>query len=93
MWITHDFGKTWAVLEEHVKAYFWIPVTWDLYKRGYSFIIQREESLTTSNVIAVSENINFGQNNLTTLAVNVLQLKFKDDFMFVTTQLSKVRFS
>ncbi|XP_050441242.1 sortilin-related receptor-like isoform X2 [Adelges cooleyi] len=89
LWITHDFGKTWAVLEEHVKAYFWIPVTWDLYKRGYSFIIQREESLTTSNVIAVSENINFGQNNLTTLAVNVLQLKFKDDFMFVTTQLSK----
>ncbi|XP_050528252.1 sortilin-related receptor-like isoform X2 [Daktulosphaira vitifoliae] len=89
LWITHDFGKTWSVLEEHVKAYFWIPVTWSLYRQGYSFIIQREESLTTSNVIAVSENVNFGQNNLTTLAVNVLQLKVKDDFMFMTTQLSK----
>lgn len=90
MWITHDFGKTWTMLEEHVKAYFWIPVTWDLYKRGHSLIIQREESSTTSVVIAVSENVNSGQNNLTTLAVNVLQLKVKDDYMFITTQLSKV---
>lgn len=79
------------MLEEHVKSYFWIPVTWDLYKRGHTLIIQREESLTTSNIIAVTENINSGQNNLTTLAVNVLQLKMKDDYMFITTQLSKVR--
>lgn len=43
-----------------------------------------------SNVIAVSENFNSGQNNLTTLAVNVLQLKVKDDYMFIITQLSKV---
>lgn len=53
-------------------------------------VIQREESATTSTVIAVSENINSGQNNLTTLAVNVLQLKARDDYMFVTVQLSKV---
>jgi len=79
------------MLEERVKTYFWIPVTWNLYKKGYSLIIQREESSTTSTVIAVSENINAGQNNLTTLAVNVLQLKVKDDYMFVTTQLSKVK--
>lgn len=78
------------MLEEHVKAYFWIPTTWDLYKRGQSLIVQREESSTTSTVISVSENINSGQNTLTTLAVNVLQLKIKDDYMFVTTQLSKV---
>lgn len=79
------------MLEERVKTYFWIPVTWNLYKNGHSLIIQREESSTTSTVIAVSENINSGQNNLTTLAVNVLQLKVKDDYMFVTTQLSKVK--
>lgn len=78
------------MLEEHVKAYFWIPVSWDLFKHGHSLIIQREESSTTSVVIAVSENVNSGQNNLTTLAVNVLQLKVKDDYMFITTQLSKV---
>jgi len=78
------------MLEEHVKAYFWIPVTWDLYKRGQSLIIQREESSTTSTVLSLSENINSGQNNLTTLAVNVLKLKMKDDYMFVFTQLSKV---
>jgi len=79
------------MLEERVKTYFWIPVTWNLYKNGHSLIIQREESSTTSTVIAVSENINSGQNNLTTLAVNVLQLKVKDDYMFVTTQLSMVK--
>lgn len=79
------------MLEEHVKAYFWIPVTWDLFKHGHSLIIQREESLTTSSVIAVSENINSSQNNLTTLAQNVLQLKVKDDYMFMTTPLSKVK--
>lgn len=79
------------MLEEHVKTYFWIPVTWDLYKQGYSLIIQREESSNASTVIAVSENINFGQNNLTTLAVNVLQLKVKEDYMFITTQSSKVK--
>lgn len=78
------------MLEEHVKAYFWIPVTWDLYKHGHSLIIQREESSTTSTVLSLSENINSGQNNLTTLAVNVLKLKMKDDYMFVFTQLSKV---
>lgn len=78
------------MLEEHVKSYFWIPVTWELYKNGHSLIIQREESSISSTVIGVSENINSGQNNLTTLAVNVLQLKLKDDYMFVTTQLSKV---
>uniref|UniRef100_A0A2S2QL46 Sortilin-related receptor n=1 Tax=Sipha flava TaxID=143950 RepID=A0A2S2QL46_9HEMI len=89
LWITHDFGKTWTMLEEHVKSYFWIPVTWDLYKRGHSLIIQREESSNTSVVIAVSENINSSQNNLTTLAVNVVHLKVKDDYMFITTQLSK----
>lgn len=65
-------------------------MTWDLYKSGHSLIIQREESSTVSTIIAVSENMNSGQNNLTTLAVNVLQLKLKDDYMFVTTQLSKV---
>jgi len=79
------------MLEEHVKAYFWIPITWDLYKHGQTLIIQREESLTTSTVISLSENIRSGQNNLTTLAVNVLQLKIKDDYMFITTQLSKVK--
>lgn len=78
------------MLEERVKAYFWIPVTWDLYKRGHSLIIQREESLTTSNIIAVSETMNSGLNNLTTLAINVLHLKVKDDYMFVTTRVSKV---
>jgi len=56
-------------------------------------VIQREESATTSTVIAVSENINSGQNNLFTLAVNVLQLKARDDYMFVTVQLSKVLFN
>lgn len=79
------------MLEEYVKTYLWIPVTWNLYKSGHSLIIQREESSTMSTVIAVSENINSSQNNLTTLAVNVLQLKVKDDYMFVTTQLSKVQ--
>lgn len=79
------------MLEEYVKTYFWIPVTWDLYKLGYSLIIQREESSTSSTVIALAENMNSGQNNLTTLAVNVVQLKVKDDYMFVTTQLSKVK--
>lgn len=78
------------MLEERVKAYFWIPVTWDLHKRGQSLIIQREETSTTSVVLSVSENINSSQNNLTTLAVNVLKLKIKDDYMFVFTQLSKV---
>lgn len=53
-------------------------------------IIQREESTTTSNIIAVSETMSSGLNNLTTLITNVLQLKVKDDYMFVTTQLSKV---
>lgn len=78
------------MLEEHVKSYFWVPTRWNLYKSGYSLIIQREESATTSTVVAVSENINSGQNNLSTLAVNVLQLKARDDYMFVTVQLSKV---
>lgn len=89
LWITHDFGITWTSLEERVKSYFWIPTKWDLYKSGHSLVIQREESATTSTVIAVSENINSGQNNLFTLAVNVLQLKARDDYMFVTVQLSK----
>lgn len=62
-----------------------------MYKHGHSLIIQREESSTTSTVIALSENINSGQNNLTTLAVDVVQLKVKDDYMFVTTQVSKVK--
>lgn len=65
-------------------------MSWDLYKSGHSLIIQREESSTSSTVIGVSENMHSGQNNLTTLAVNVLQLKLKDDYMFVSTQLSKV---
>lgn len=78
------------MLEEYVKTYFWIPVTWNLYKSGHSLIIQREESSTTSTIIAVSENVNSGQNNLTALAMDVLQLKVKDDYMFLTTYLSKV---
>lgn len=78
------------MLEEYVKTYLWIPVTWDLYKSGHSLIIQREESSVMSTIITVSENINSGQNNLTTLLENVLQLKVKDDYMFATTQLSKV---
>lgn len=53
-------------------------------------IIQREESSTTSNIITVSETMSPGLNILTTLAENVLQLKVKEDYMFVTTQLSKV---
>jgi len=81
------------MLEERVKTYIWIPIKWNLYKNGHSLIIQREESATTSTVIAVSENINSGQNNLSTLAVNVLQLKTRDDYMFVTVQLSKVLYN
>jgi len=81
------------MLEERVKSYFWVPTKWNLYKSGHSLVIQREESATTSTVIAVSENINSGQNNLSTLAVNVLQLKARDDYMFVTVQLSKVLYN
>lgn len=81
------------MLEEHVKSYFWIPAKWDLYKSGRSLVIQREESATTSIVIAVSEKINSGQNSLTTLAVNVVELKVKDDYMFVYVQLSKVLYN
>jgi len=81
------------MLEERVKSYFWVPTKWNLYKSGHSLVIQREESTTTSTVVAVSENINSGQNNLSTLAVNVLQLKARDDYMFVTVQLSKVLYS
>jgi len=81
------------MLEERVKSYFWVPTNWDLYKSGHSLVIQREESPITSAVIAVSENVNSGQNNLSTLAVDVLQLKARDDYMFVTVQLSKVLYN
>ena len=85
------FGKTFSKVQEYVKTYFWAdlwPGKWS--ENGRALLIQREDPLMTTNVIALY-NIHLSDRpTLSLVFKDADKFNLIDDFIFATKKISSV---
>lgn len=83
LWLTRDYGRTFSVVQEYVKAFFWSNSGSDGSPR--ILYIEREEPTGKSTVLA-SSSLYEGR-NFTVLIREVEDFQVRDDFMFATKRV------
>lgn len=86
LWMTRDYGQTFSVVQEYVKAFFWSNSDTDGQPR--ILYVEREEPSGTSTVLASSTM--FEGHNYTVLIRGVEDFQVRDDFMFATKKVDVV---
>ncbi|XP_046384462.1 sortilin-related receptor-like isoform X2 [Ischnura elegans] len=79
LWVTKDFGSTWTLVQEYVKAYFWS----NLPGEKQLLYVEREEPTGSSTVL--SSPSYFQDEELTKVVLkDVEDFEVREDFMFAT---------
>ncbi|XP_046384186.1 sortilin-related receptor-like isoform X2 [Ischnura elegans] len=79
LWVTKDFGSTWTLVQENVKAYFWS----NLPGEKQHLYVEREEPTGSSTVL--SSPSYFQDEDLTKVVLKDLEdFEVRKDFMFAT---------
>ncbi|XP_046384175.1 sortilin-related receptor-like isoform X2 [Ischnura elegans] len=79
LWVTKDFGSTWTLVQENVKAYFWS----NLPGEKLLLYVEREEPNGSSTVL--SSPSYFQDEELTKVVLkDVEDFEVREDFMFAT---------
>jgi hypothetical protein len=86
LWITRDYGQTFIVVQEYVKAFFWSNSDTDGQPR--LLCVEREEPSGMSTVLASPTM--FEGRNYTVLIRGVEDFQVRDEFMFATKKVDAV---
>ncbi|XP_046384172.1 sortilin-related receptor-like isoform X2 [Ischnura elegans] len=79
LWVTQDFGSTWTLVQEYVKAYYWS----NLPGEKQLLYVEREEPTGSSTVL--SSPSYFQDEVLTNVVLkDVEDFEVREDFMFAT---------
>lgn len=84
LWVTEDFGESWRVLQEYVKAFFWLQDKGNV----QNLIVQRSEP-TNLSMILYSSNLFMTRTSIV-YASDVKDFFMKGDYLFYTKKSSKV---
>ncbi|XP_071441297.1 sortilin-related receptor-like isoform X2 [Hetaerina americana] len=78
LWVTKDFGRTWSVVQEYVKAFFWSSLPGE----KQLLYVEREEPTGSSTVLS---SPSLFQDDYTTVVIkDVEDFEVREDFMFAT---------
>ncbi|RVE64659.1 hypothetical protein OJAV_G00128190 [Oryzias javanicus] len=81
LWKSDDFGETWVLIQEHVKAYFWGVEPYD---PPTTVLVQRHEPQGVSTVLNSTDFFQSEQNRSVILE-QVDSFQLRDKYMFATT--------
>lgn len=81
LWKSDDFGETWVLIQEHVKAYFWGVEPFD---PPTTVLVQRHEPQGVSTVLSSTDFFQSEQNRKVILE-QVDSFQLRDKYMFATT--------
>uniref|UniRef100_A0A1A7WSZ5 Sortilin-related receptor n=1 Tax=Iconisemion striatum TaxID=60296 RepID=A0A1A7WSZ5_9TELE len=81
LWKSDDFGETWVLIQEHVKAYFWGVEPYD---PATTVLVQRHEPQGVSTVLSSTDFFQSEQNRRVILE-QVDSFQLRDKYMFATT--------
>ncbi|XP_029570089.1 sortilin-related receptor-like [Salmo trutta] len=81
LWKSDDFGETWVLIQEHVKAYFWGVEPYD---SPTTVLVQRHEPQGVSSILSSTDFFQSGQNRRVILE-RVDNFQLRDKYMFATT--------
>lgn len=80
-----DMGKTWTVVHEFVKAFYWTS------ERPKSLIIERAEAMGRNTVINLGTVNHWTARNYARVITGVEDFQIRGDYMFATKKPWKVR--
>ncbi|XP_023246072.1 sortilin-related receptor isoform X2 [Copidosoma floridanum] len=84
LYMTMTRGKTWNIVHEYVKAFFWTN------SRPKSLLIERIEPSGQNNVIDLGSNPwRWSKRNYTEVIGNVEDFQIRGDYMFATKKVTK----
>ncbi|XP_043466543.1 sortilin-related receptor-like isoform X3 [Leptopilina heterotoma] len=78
LWLTKDFGNTWTVVHEFVKAFYWTT------ERPKSLIIERAEALGRNTVVNLGTVQLWSSRNYSRVITGVEDFQIRGDYMFAT---------
>ncbi|XP_029628708.1 sortilin-related receptor isoform X2 [Salmo trutta] len=81
LWKSDDFGETWVLIQEHVKAYFWGVEPYD---SPTTVLVQRHEPQGVSSILSSTDFFQSEQNRRVVLE-RVDNFQLRDKYMFATT--------
>uniref|UniRef100_A0A3P8V3B2 Sortilin-related receptor n=1 Tax=Cynoglossus semilaevis TaxID=244447 RepID=A0A3P8V3B2_CYNSE len=81
LWKSDDFGETWVLIQEHVKAYFWGVEPYD---PPTTVLVQRHEPQGVSTVLSSVDFFQSEQNRRVILE-QVDSFQLREKYMFATT--------
>ncbi|XP_046891253.1 sortilin-related receptor isoform X1 [Hypomesus transpacificus] len=81
LWKSQDFGQTWILIQEHVKAYFWGVEPYD---PPTSVLVQRHEPQGESSILSSTDFFQSEQNRRVILE-QVDSFQLRDKYMFATS--------
>uniref|UniRef100_W5MGE8 Sortilin-related receptor n=1 Tax=Lepisosteus oculatus TaxID=7918 RepID=W5MGE8_LEPOC len=84
LWKSDDFGETWVLIQEHVKAYFWGVEPYDA---STTVFVQRHEPLHTSSVLSSTDFFQ-SEPNRRLILDRVDSFQLRDKYMFATRNVS-----
>ncbi|XP_020710796.1 sortilin-related receptor isoform X2 [Athalia rosae] len=77
LWLTRDFGKTWIIIQEYVKAFFWTTT------QPKALLVERNEPSGVNTVLS-STALFQTPRNFTVVISNVEDFQVRGDYMFAT---------
>ncbi|KAF2902543.1 hypothetical protein ILUMI_03643 [Ignelater luminosus] len=84
LWLTEDFGNSWSMIQEHVKAFAWIQDN----KTGEQQLIVQRSELNGLSIILYSDNL-FKTRLSLIFATDVKNFYIKGDYLFFTKKSRK----
>lgn len=85
LWLTEDFGNSWRMIQEYVKAFSWIQDD----KTGEQQLIVQRSEVNGLSIILYSDNL-FKTRLSQIFATDVKNFYIKGDYLFFTKKSSKV---
>lgn len=85
LWLTKDYGNTWTVVHEFVKAFYWTS------ERPKSLIIERSEALGRNTVVNLGTVQLWSSRNYSRVITGVEDFQIRGDYMFATKKSRTVR--
>uniref|UniRef100_A0A6Q2ZM28 Sortilin-related receptor n=1 Tax=Esox lucius TaxID=8010 RepID=A0A6Q2ZM28_ESOLU len=81
LWKSDDFGETWVLIQEHVKAYFWGVEPYD---SPTTVLVQRQEPQGVSSILSSTDFFQSEENRRVILE-RVDNFQLREKYMFATT--------
>ncbi|XP_041030158.1 sortilin-related receptor [Carcharodon carcharias] len=83
LWKSDDFGRTWILIQEHVKSFYWGVEPYDSAKMVY---VERHEPMGSSSVIKSTDYFQTDENR-EILLEGIDDFQLQDKYMFATKKV------